>query len=88
MTGDDPKIAAVRAAAASNRQATEAFLKCMDTLEPLRDVQRLWCIQQLNDFVRSGLEVALPDLVPKLTDVPQLSPGDRPSATEAMQDLE
>ncbi len=72
---DDPKIAAVRAAAASNTQATEAFLKCMETLEPLRDVQRLWCIQQLNDFVRSGLEVSLPDLIPRVQ-LEQLPPGE------------
>ena len=83
---DDPKIAAVRAAAASNTEATQAFLLCMDTLEPLRDVQRLWCIQQLHDFVHSGLEVSLPDLIPR-PEQAQLSPGERPSITEVMEEM-
>ncbi len=63
---DDPAIAAARAIVASNGEAASAFLKVVDILEPLRKEQRVWCVKQVDELVKSGLDAELPDLLPRV----------------------
>ena len=72
---NDPDIAAARAVLASNDEASVAFQKVLEILEPLRQDQRRWLIVQLDRLVNATSEINLPDLIPPL-DRPQITEGE------------